>query len=202
MSKHPPYSGILARPMKWRSEVLWRTPIHFRGPPDEWRQRVREAWRADAKDFLDCCVALYRHFDIDPNEPGADLRLALKLAGAPQVPAFTEPPRNGRPSKLGPLDTIRLLVACEQCERETYEKAGHRPTGRELAKSVAEEMAKLGIEVSDDTIRTDLLPQLTNASDAFRAGRPTAFQEQFYNVVLPFIFDWFQRAQASVDEAG
>jgi hypothetical protein len=202
MSKSATYPGILSRPMKWRMDALWRTPECFRGPPDEWTRRVREAGRADARDFFDRCLALYRHFSIDPNAPGADLQLALKLAGAPPVPAFMEPPRNGRPSKLGSLDTIRLLIACDQCERKAYEKTGRRPPSRELAKNVAEAMAKLGIEVSDDTIRTDLLPQLTNASDAFRAGRPTAFQEQFCNVVLPVIFDGFQRAQASVDEAG
>jgi hypothetical protein len=194
------YPPPLDKPLKRRLDALWRTPTCFRGPPEEWRRRVKEAARADAVDFLAVWGALHRHFGIDPAEPGADTGLALALAGAPPVPAFTEPPRSGRPSKLGALDSVRLIVACDQYVREAYEKTGRRPARREVARKVAKQPWAEALGLSDDTIR-DLLPELAQASDAYRSGLPTAFQEQFYNVVLPIFFGCLAEAPAPADEA-
>jgi hypothetical protein len=58
---------------------------------------------------------------------------------------------------------------------------------------------RLGL--SDDTIR-DLLPELTRAGSAYRAGAPTAFQRQFYEVVVPMMLGSLMKATAPTDEAG
>jgi hypothetical protein len=116
-AKTAPYPGILGKPLKWRVSELLRTPRWARGAPADWERRAKAAVLADARDFFECFMALLRHFKIDPAEAGAEIGLALALAGAPPVPAFTAPSRRGAPPKLGPLDTIRLVVACDECDR-------------------------------------------------------------------------------------
>lgn len=199
MRKKPTFAGVLAKPMKHRLDALWRTPACFRGPPAEWKRRVKEALLADLIDFSTCWLQLLRHHGVDLAE--WDGPSALELAMARQyVPAFQEPPRRGAPPKLGPADTIRLVVACDAYERRAYAASGHRPPRRKIAREVAKQPWAQEIGLSDDTIR-DLLPELTKAFAAFQAGNPTAFQDQFYNVVVPLVFGSFAGAPTPADEA-
>jgi hypothetical protein len=198
-----PYAGILAKPPKQRLDALWRTPACFRGQPDEWRRRLREAWLADARDFFDACIALFRHFNIDPAEPAAELRLALAMAGAPPVPAFTEPPQRGRPSKLGPLQTLRLLIACHEYEKTVYAATGQRPSRRGLAKEVANLPWVKEIGLKDKAARTirNLLDDLQNAGAAYRDGKPSEYQRQVYEMIAPLLFNQARSgAQATADD--
>lgn len=191
MSRTTPYAGILSKPMKSRMDALWGVPVYFRGPPEERQRRVNEASLADAIDFGTCWLQLLRHYGIDMAEWDGPSALELALA-TQHVPAFqplaVAQPRSGAPTMLDPIQTLRLLMDCDAREREIYAKTGKRPSRYALANWAAALPWCEEIGLSDETVRK-LLRDLRTAGAAYRAGKPTEFQRQFYEVLVPVVFE-------------
>ena len=93
MSKRSPYPAFLDKPLRRRLDALLRTPVYFRGRPDEWRSRLVEASLADAIDFGTCWLQLLRHYGIDLTKWDGPSELELAMASQ-HVPAFQEPRRS------------------------------------------------------------------------------------------------------------
>jgi hypothetical protein len=186
--KTPPYSGSLGKSLQWRQVQFWGTPECFRNA--EWRERYREACRADAEDFGTCWLLLLQHHGIDLAEWGGPSALELAMA-AQHVPAFqnlTVKLRSGAPTMLDAIATLRLLMACDQREHEVYEAKGRRPSRYALARWAADLPWCKEIGLSDETIRKRL-DDLQTAGAAYRAGKPTEFQRTFYEVLVPAVFE-------------
>jgi hypothetical protein len=100
-----PYTGILARPLKLGYTVI------------EFGERIG---------------ALFEHYDIDPREPEAGFRLALKLATA-HVPGFAGS-RSGRKSTFSAGEMIIIFVEVEKLTRATNPHLSAREACDQLAR--------------------------------------------------------------------
>lgn len=84
--KNKPYRGILAKPLPLQTPLPLNTEAvegaarFFRVPADEIRQRWAKTLLKDCELIRDRKAALYKHYDIGPNELEAEMSLALSLA--------------------------------------------------------------------------------------------------------------------------
>ena len=182
------YSGVLAEPLPWHSIPLPNArPWWFKGTEDEWRQKRRNLVRTDMERFCECRLQLYRHFNIDLNDPDADSQLVGALVAADPIPAFQSPPkRAGQPTRLREADTITLLAEVARITAIERQRTGAAPSDARLAKELSKTPVCKTRPLGEDRIRA-LLRDLRSAPTAYARGTATEFQRHLIEVIVPFL---------------
>ncbi|MGE0052927.1 MAG: hypothetical protein AB7S74_01850 [Hyphomicrobium sp.] len=167
MSPPKKYYGILKEPLKLQTPIGLRRDrpdpryLALGFPPEEWREHVEASEEHDWQIWLKKRHALFMFFDIDPNDPDAEIEAALALGYRHERNSLFA---NGRPSlgalgKLYGVANIRNLwskLACRHVPgfKDSDENFRTRLTTQEWVKiffnyyAVAAHLKETGEEVS------------------------------------------------------
>ena len=184
------YSGVLAKPLPWRSVPFPHArPSWFAGTEEEWERNRCNIVRADLERYGECWLEVYKHFGIDLKEPDAEARLLRALVSADPIPAFDAPSkRAGQPTRLEDADTITLLAEIARISSTESERTGVVPSDSRLAKKLSHTPVCKTKRLGEHRIRA-LLRDLRSASRAYDLGTATEFQRRYVEVVRPFLLE-------------